>query len=251
MTKLVVRGLTFSYSSPAVLDNVSFEAGEGECVAVLGKNGAGKSTLLKCIGHILPHCKGEVFVDGVEVNRIAPYKRAKIVGYVQQHLDFADSSVFDTVLLGRMPHMHWEPAEEDLQIVDAILASLELDGLAMRSVNALSGGEQQKVSIARALAQEPKLLLFDEPTSSLDLKSQMELVRLIRRIAREKGLSAIVSMHDINLALRFADSFLFLKDSRVHARGGMETITAKEIGEVYSIDADVVSVNGQTMVVPK
>ena len=129
-------------------------------------------------------------------------------------------TVFDSVLLGRKPYIRWAAAESDFQVVERILRLMHLEEFAMRPVNELSGGEAQKVVIARALAQEPEILLLDEPISNLDLKNQLEVMDLIVRTVKDRGLSAILSIHDLNLALRFADFFLFLKNGRVHTFGG-------------------------------
>lgn len=247
---LSVRDLAFSYSAAPVLRGVSFDVARGECVAVLGDNGAGKSTLLKCVNRLLTAQAGSIAIEGEDVGRLKGAQLARMVGYVPQNLAFSDSTVFDAVLMGRRPYIRWEAAEKDLEIVADLLDSMHLAHLALRRVNELSGGERQKVAIARALAQQPRVLLFDEPTSSLDIRNQIDVVNMIRMVATENDLSAIVTMHDLNLALRFADRFLMLKDGVICAAGDKGVVTPETIRVVYGLEAAVGEVAGHPVVVP-
>lgn len=247
---LTVRDLTFSYSSTPVLRGVSFEVARGQCVAILGNNGAGKSTLLKCLNRLLTVRSGSIEIEGNEIGHLHGTQLARMVGYVPQNLTFSDSTVFDAVLMGRKPYIRWEAVEKDLKIVGDLLDNMHLAPLALRRVDALSGGEQQKVAIARALAQQPNVLLFDEPTSSLDIRNQIDMVNIIRTVATENDLSVIVTMHDLNLALRFADRFLLLKDGIIYAAGGREVITADAIWAVYGVKVSVGEIAGYPVVVP-
>ena len=146
--------------------------------------------------------------------------------------------------------MGWEVGSGDLVLVKEILKKLSLDHLSLRDLDTLSGGELQKVSLARALAQQPKLLLLDEPTSNLDLRNQLEVTELLSTITKEEGISAVVSMHDINLALRFAHRFIMLKDGEVHAFGGKEIITPDNIHSTYKVDVCVEEIDGRPIVIP-
>ncbi len=247
---LSVRDLVFSYSAVPVLRGVSFDVSRGECVAVLGNNGAGKSTLLKCINRLLTARAGSIAIEGEDVGHLKGAQLARMVGYVPQNLAFSDSTVFDAVLMGRRPYIRWEATEKDLGIVGGLLDSMHLAHLALRRVNELSGGERQKVAIARALAQQPRVLLFDEPTSSLDIRNQIDVVNMIRTVAAENDLSAIVTMHDLNLALRFGDRFLMLKDGVICAAGGRDVVTPETIRAVYGLEAAVGEVAGHPVVVP-
>lgn len=248
--KISVHDLSFKYASTPVLEHVTFDAQPGQCVAVLGVNGAGKSTLLKCIARILPHCMGSIQVDGREINNLPPLQRAKMVGYVPQTVDSPDMTVFDTVMLGRLPYIHWEPTKQDQQIVCELLQKLNLQHIAMRNAATLSGGELQKVAVARVLAQQAGVLLFDEPTSNLDVHNQLEVVNLIRDLAREKHISAIVTMHDLNLALRFADRFLLMKDKTIRYAGDASVITPDSLHDIFNINASVVQLNGRPLIIP-
>lgn len=248
---LEVRHLCFSYGSREVVHDVSFTAKPGEMVAVLGVNGVGKSTMLKCLNQIHRQTSGEILVHGHSIAGMKRNQLAREIGYVAQNCQFADGSVFDAVLLGRKPFIQWDVSKEDLEIVQNVLARLSLEEFAMRNVLELSGGERQKVAIARALAQQAPILLFDEPTSSLDLKNQLEILSLIQTIVKEQNLTAVVTIHDLNLALRFADRFLAMRDGAVYSFGGSETIHSKTIWEVYGVRADVVCHDGRSVVIPQ
>ena len=217
---LSVGGIEFAYNGRPVLKDVTFEILPGEILAILGVNGAGKSTLLKCMNGILKAQKGCVLLDKQEVALMERNERARNFGYVPQHRGEEAMVVFDAVLLGRKPWIGWSASDEDLEIVDRAIRLLSLEPLALRPLHTLSGGEAQKVLIARALAQEPEVLLLDEPTNSLDVKNQVEIMALLKRVVKEHKLIAAVSIHDLNLALRFADRFLMLKDGLVYAISG-------------------------------
>lgn len=165
-----IENISYSYgrSSKTVLNNVSFEFEKGQCLAVLGNNGAGKSTLLKCIDRICPTEGAGVYIDGQNVFEMNNRTMAQNIAYVPQNSESVNMTVFDTVLLGRKPYIKWDVTSEDREIVSGIIDKMGLNELSLRNVSELSGGEAQKVMMARALAQKPKLLLLDEPTSNLD-----------------------------------------------------------------------------------
>ena len=236
---LSVQGLGFKYPSHRVLKDVSFSLEKGECLAVLGTNGTGKSTLLKCINRILKPQKGTVIIDSHDVKKINQVKLAQKIGYVSQTNQSFKTTVFDTVLIGRKPYIKWDITKNDLDIVNSAIKMLELEEYSLRYIDELSGGEFQKVLIARALAQEPDILMFDEPTSSLDLKNQLEVINIIKKVVKSKGISALVTIHDLNLALRFANKFILLKDGKIFAAGGIEIVTAENIEYVYSVPVRV------------
>ncbi len=248
---LRVRGLGFRYNSHPVLQGVEFALDRGELLAILGPNGVGKTTLLKCVNAIHRPAAGAVLVEDRDVLRLEPAAVARTIGYVAQRSEAARLTVFDAVLMGRKPHIRWRVGEHDLRIVDAALKRLRLEKLCLRSIDQLSGGELQKVSVARALVQEPKLLLLDEPTSSLDLRNQLEILTMLRHVVEEHGIAGIMTMHDLNTALRFAHKFLFLKDGRIHAAGRVEDISPDMIREVYDVPVTIHRLDGCAVVVPQ
>ncbi|MBM4332000.1 MAG: ABC transporter ATP-binding protein [Deltaproteobacteria bacterium] len=246
---LSVAGVHFQYPSRPVLRGVSFELPEGQILGVLGVNGAGKSTLLKCLNKILRPEMGSVLLDGEDLLKMGGNEVARAMGYVPQKYGDERLTVYDTVLLGRKPYIRWAAAESDYQIVERVLQVMRLEDYAMRPIHELSGGEMQKVIIVRALAQEPKVLLLDEPISSLDLKNQLEVMDLICRVVEDQGLSAILAIHDINLALRFADRLLFLKEGRVYALADRRAVTPRVIREVYGVEVILQEVQGYPVVI--
>lgn len=250
MVTLEVNGLSFGYPALDILSEVSFTVDKGDCIAIMGMNGAGKSTLLKCMNRILKKSCGVVSVKGECVDGLSQNELAKRMSYVVQNVNFSDISVFDTVLLGRKPYIVWDATRSDHEKVRDVLKMMSLDRFALRNANNLSGGEAQKVSIARAIVQETDIMLLDEPTSNLDLKNQMEVISMIKKIAREKNIAAVVTMHDINLALRFADKFIFLKDKEIHTLGGCECVTSEVIEDVYGIEVRILDIDGTKIIVP-
>lgn len=247
---LSVRGVTFSYSSHVVLQDVNFAVEKGDCLAVLGTNGVGKSTLLKCINKILKPQQGVILVNKDEVQRMSRLDVAKRMGYVSQRQENGGFTVFDAVMLGRKPHIKWDVSATDLAVVQKIIELMGFESFALRYLDELSGGELQKVVIARALAQEPDLLLLDEPTSNLDLRNQLEVLKIIKEVVRDRRMAAIVTMHDLNLALRFADKFLFLKEGSVFAAGGLEVMTPENIEQVYDVPVTVERFQTIPVIVP-
>jgi len=239
--KLEIRGIQFSYSSVPVLKDVSLRVGEGEVLSLVGPNGSGKTTLLKCINRILRPKKGTILLNGNDLKNMDLKGLARSLGYVPQSSpNTFPLTVFEMVILGRKPYVHWKLTEKDKWVVFDILRLMELDDLGLRMFGELSGGERQKVLIARALAQEPEVLLLDEPTSNLDLRHQLEVLELITNIVREKRLSAVMAIHDLNLASRFSDSIVMLRKGRIHAAGrGKGVLTTENIREVYEVEVKV------------
>lgn len=247
-----IKDMTFAYNrgSRNILEDISFDIQKNQCIAILGNNGAGKSTLLKCIDRICPAHEGSVFVDGNNVFHMTKSSMAQNIAYVQQNNEPINMTVFDAILLGRKPYIKWDATSEDRQIVCEIMQKMKLDEFSLRNVSELSGGELQKVVLSRALAQEPKLLLLDEPTSSLDPRNQHEVLHIVKGIAREHNICVAIIIHDLNLAIRYCDRFLFLKDSRVFSYGGSEVMTPENIEEVYKMHVHIIEYMGIPVVVP-
>ena len=246
-----VTGLNFSYRcGRQILYDVSFSAPSGSCMAILGNNGTGKSTLLKCFAHLLRPQSGRVLVDGEDLLSMSFSQAARTVALVSQNAPASRLTVYDMVLLGRKPYMKWDFSDQDRALTEEALTLLGLEKLALRYADQLSGGEQQKVQLARALVQQPRLLLLDEPTSNLDLRNQYEVLELVSSLCRERNITAVVVIHDLNLALRFCDRFLLLHGGQVYACGDTSAVTPRAIREVYGMEAAVRQVDGVPIVVP-
>lgn len=242
--------LALAAGKSTVLRDVGLRAEPGTITALLGPNGAGKTTLLRCLAGLVKPDRGAVMVEDRPLAQLGPRERARRIGYLPQRLEVSRLSVFDAVLAGRLPHSQGEPSEKDLAAVAGALRALDLEHLAMRALDSLSGGEAQRVGIARALVQTPRILLLDEPTAALDLRGTGELLALLRRLVREHALAAICVLHDLNVALRFADSFVFLRHGRVVAHGGRETVTEELIRFVYDVPVVVGSIDNVPVVLP-
>lgn len=247
-----INNICFAYSRTArnVLEDISFDIQKNECIAILGNNGAGKSTLLKCIDRILPAQNGVVLVDSKNVFKMTKSVMAQNIAYVQQKNESINMTVFDSILLGRKPHIKWDATSDDRQIVCDIVQKMKLDEFALRNVSELSGGELQKVMHARALSQEPKLLLLDEPTSNLDPHNQHEVLQMVKKIAQEHNICVAIIIHDLNLAIRYCDRFIFLKDSRLFSYGGLEVMTPENIEKVYQIHVHIIEYMGVSVIIP-
>lgn len=249
---LEVRSLHFAYDHRPVLKGLDFRVAAGELCALLGNNGVGKSTLLRCLLGVLRPQRGRVLLDGQDGAALGRRQMAQRMAYVaQQSTSRERLTVFDVVLMGRRPYITSAVQDSDLEVVREVIERLGLEVLALRFIDELSGGEAQKVLIARALAQEPSVLVLDEPTSNLDLKNQHEVMRAIKEAVEQRGIAAVVAIHDINLALRFADRFILLKDGAVLASGGPGIITAESVRETYGVTASVARLAGRTLVMPE
>ena len=244
-----VKNISYHYKGgPQVLQDVSFSVEPGQFLAILGNNGAGKSTLLKCFNHILRPDAGQVLLDGQDLLAMRTGEVAKQVAFVSQNVPSTQMTVHDVVMLGRRPYMKWGFTEKDHAIVHDAMHRLDVEDMRGRFLNQLSGGEKQKVILARALAQEPKVLLLDEPTSALDIQNQYQVLKLVRDFCHKDGLTAIVVIHDLNLALRFCDRFLLLKDGAVYRCGDHSVLDSKALQQVYGVNAKVLEIEGRHMV---
>ena len=249
--RLSISDIEFDYGEGRdVLSGITFEADKGDIVSILGPNGAGKTTLLKCINHIHSPRSGTVLVDDFDIKDSSRNEIARSIGYVPQRAHVSGNTVFESILIGRRPHITWDVKDNDIRLVGRIIEIMELTPIADKPVNQISGGEYQMVQIARAVAQQPKVMLLDEPTSNLDIKNQYEVMHRLFHIIKENGICAVMTNHDLNLALRFSNRFILMKDGKIFAAGGKEIITTENIRQVYGIDVTVGEVNGYRVVVP-
>jgi iron complex transport system ATP-binding protein len=244
-----IKNISFSYAGNEVLRDISFNVQQGECVGILGNNGAGKSTLITCLNKILVPKTGEVLINHQDVLKMGRLETARRISYVAQKNEMSQMTVFDCVLLGRKPYIKWTVLQPDLDLCDEVIERVGLAKFKLRYINELSGGELQKVMLARAFVQQPQLLLLDEPTSNLDPKNQYEMLALVKSLVQEKNISALIVIHDLSLALRFCDKFLFIRDGVVYRHGDESIITEETIAEVYGINAIVTEVSGRKIVV--
>ena len=244
-----IKDISYAYGKNEVLHNVSFEVQPGECVAILGNNGSGKSTLITCLNKILTPKSGSVLIDRQDVHKMNRTQIARHISYVAQKNEISQMTVFDSVLLGRRPYMRWAISQEDIDICDKTIQQIGMEDFKLRYVNELSGGELQKVMLARALVQQPKLMLLDEPTSNLDPKNQYEMLELVRNVAIKQNISVLIVLHDINLAFRYCDSFLLMRSGCVHGYGDETIITSETMHDVYGVHVDIEEVGGQKVVI--
>lgn len=247
---LKVNDLHFQYSKNGslVLNGASLELKQGEIGILLGKNGSGKTTLFKNILGIEKPKSGSIHFDGENLLKMNRRERARRIAYVPQHIHFGDLSVMDSVLMGRVSYFGMKASPEDYAAVEKILEDMQLSDFASRSAEALSGGEKQKIAIARAMAQEPKLMVFDEPTGNLDIANEQLIVQEAKKLAREKNISILSSLHDLNQALSFGDKFFFLKNGTVKYAGGKEIVTESVIKDIFEIDVKIVQISNQKVI---
>ncbi|HPR62356.1 MAG TPA: ABC transporter ATP-binding protein, partial [Prolixibacteraceae bacterium] len=195
--------------------------------------------------------KGIIEIEGKTIEKFSPTELASEIAYIPQNENRQSTlNVFDMVLLGRKPYINWKPSENDLQVVAETIKNLHIEAIATKSFNKLSGGQQQTVYMARALAQQPKILLLDEPTSNLDMQHQLEVLELLKKYV-EKGLTVIIALHDINLAARYASKILMLKNGQVFAAGNTKIINESNIENLFGIKVKIISDEGNLFVIPK
>ncbi|MBK1646090.1 ABC transporter [Thiocapsa imhoffii] len=247
---LSIAGLSFGYRGAPVLSELALQAPAGVLTAVLGPNGVGKSTLLKLIAGLLPAPRDRVRLDGTDLSRLTRTRRAQRIAYLPQMTTPAQVSVFEAVLLGRLPHPSGR-TDTDLVLVEEMLQRLGLACLSDRPVTQLSGGELQKVLIARALVQEPRLLLLDEPVNHLDLRNQIEVLETIQGVVQDQNLVGLVVLHDLNLALRFAERVLLLGPGGAIHTGAMAELRTDQVEQAYGIAVVRGEVGGLPVMIPR
>lgn len=251
MVNVDINCVCFSYPGADILHDVTFCIGPGEMTGLVGPNGSGKSTLIKCIDTILKP-EGSILLNGKDVLKMDPVELARNIGLVPQHGTSAmDSTVFETVLMGRRPHSAWRIRDEDIEKVAQTLEKLNIGDLAMRDFASLSGGQKQMALLARAICQEPAVLLLDEPTSALDIRHQLEVLEIVSNLVKERQMSAIIALHDLNLGARYTDSMIMLRSGKIFSAGKADELyTPEMIEEVYGVKAVILSVLGKPHVVP-
>lgn len=238
---LIVKGVSFAFNQRRVLEGISFCLREGEILSILGPNGAGKTTLIRVVSGLLPPLEGEILFEGINLRALSPKERAKKIAVLPQNEAPNDYlTAKEMVMLGRVLYFSllWGARKEDEEIANWALELVGMGDFKDRKMGELSGGERQKVLIARALAQQPRLLILDEPVAHLDLSHQLEILFLIKKLRDEQNLSIICVIHDVNLASHFSDNLLLMKKGRIFAYGEpSEVITRENLKEVFNIHA--------------
>ena len=256
MLKLTINNIDCYYGSIQILDGIQFGVKSGEFLGILGPNGSGKTTLLKSISRVLKPRKGAILMDELNIYDMKTVDVAKQMAVVPQTAPVTfDFSALEVVLMGRNPHMDRFAIEtkEDIEIAKNSMKLTNTWDFADRSITELSGGERQRVIIARALTQEPQLLLLDEPTTHLDISNQLEIMDLLKQLCKTKKLLIVAVFHDFNLAARYCDSLILLKDGKIVAAGKSDdTLTSENVKKVFNVDTIVKKhpITGSLHVIP-
>jgi iron complex transport system ATP-binding protein len=240
MFNLRLDNVSLGYNKQTVLHNISLEAKPGEILGIIGPNGSGKSTLIKGITRLLQPTAGQIFLDGKNIAAMNHQNLARLMAVVPQNPTLPDLfTALEVVLMGRTPHLGFlrHEGEKDLATVQKAMEVTQTLAFAERRVGELSGGEKQRLTIARALAQEPKIILMDEPTANLDINYQIETLNLVRQLCREQKLVVVVTLHDLNLASQYCDRLVMLSNGKIYCHGiPKAVISAQTIKEVYGAE---------------
>jgi iron complex transport system ATP-binding protein len=249
---LIVENLTFGYEGRPVLRDIFLRAPKGRFTVLLGKNGSGKSTLLKCLAGLIRPQTGRIIAFGQDLSRLTLSERAKLIGYLPQfHQPVFPFTVEEVVLTGRAAYVFLTPGQKDKARVDEAIERVGLEGFRKRPYSELSGGERQLVLIARLLAQEPKIVVLDEPLSHLDFPNQIKFLNMIKEFTRS-DLTVIAVLHDLNSAFLHGDHFIFLKDGAIRRSGPEEKPWDSEIlTDVYSTSIETVPFQERSLVIPR
>jgi iron complex transport system ATP-binding protein len=241
---LSIQSLSVAYQGHIVLQDLSLTVELGEILAVVGPNGVGKSTLVRALSGVILPKGGQITLDGIDLTRLSPMQRARLMAVVPQARELPGAfTVYQTVLLGRTPYLSWlgSAGRGDHAAVRQALEHTHVLDLADRRVGELSGGEQQRVLLARALAQDAPVLLLDEPTTHLDLQHQSNLLNLVRKQAREKNLTVLMVLHDLNLASLYSDRVALMVAGQIYACGlPDEVLTSQNLSSVYHVPVSVI-----------
>lgn len=253
---LKIQNLSVYYDQRQILHDVQLEVRSGEVLALIGPNGAGKSTLVRSISGVIPIRGGKIEVDHANITSLSSMERARRIAVVPQAVSMPPAfTVWETVLLGRTPYLNFlgQISNKDEQLARRALEQVDALHLVESRMDEISGGEQQRVLLARALAQDTPILLMDEPTAHLDLRHQIDLLKLIAKQAREKNLTVLVALHDLNLASLFADRIAVIENGLLCVAGSpKETLTSEILRSVYHMPVHVMAhpETGTPLIIP-
>lgn len=246
-----IKNLSYKYKNSFSLKNINFKVKKGEILGVLGSNGSGKTTLIKNILGILKS-DGQILLEDTDLKKLLLNKRKNLISYVPQDSGINNLTVFDTIMLGRIPHMGYKESKKDIEIVDELLNQFSLQQFKDRKISSLSGGERQRCYIARAVAQNSEVLILDEPTSSLDIANAINILKIIKNIVESRNIRCLIIIHDLNLASNFCNKFLFLKNGEQIFFGEKEECFKKEvITNLYDVDMNIYKVDSAFLAHPK
>lgn len=250
MVKIKIENMSFAYQKVSVLKNLDIKISAGQITAIIGPNGSGKSTLLKCINGILPVKKGKIFVDGKSIGSFTRRHLAAIMAYVpQQETQLFSGTVYETILMGRKPYIGWSQKPGDYEIINQVINDLDLNSISSEFLNELSGGQRQRVLIGRALAQQPEILLLDEPTANLDLKYQLEVMQLLKDLSH-KGITVILAIHDLNMAAKYCNELIMLENGKTFATGDRSILDEENIKNLYDVEVKTLRYGDNNIIIP-
>jgi iron complex transport system ATP-binding protein len=246
-----VEDLGFSYGENVVLRDIALQASDGKFTVILGKNGSGKSTLLKLIAGLLPYKSGHIEIFGNDLSRLPISRRAKLIGYLPQfHSPAFPFTVEEVVLTGRASYVFSVPGKKDMEKTDEAIEKVGISHLRKRPYTDISGGERQLVMIARVLAQEPEVVLLDEPLSHLDLSNQARFLGLISGLVRS-GLTVLAVIHDPNIAFMYGDDFILIKNGDIiNLRGDEKPWDASTLMDLYDVEVETLPFRNRALVIP-
>lgn len=255
MDMLRIEDLSLSYGDKPVVQNLSLRVKKGQVVSIIGPNASGKSTVLKSIAGIIKPVSGKIFIEEKDISKMDSKKLAQKVSILlQQNKNPDDMSIEELVYFGRYPHKKWFEGFEasDKKIIEEVMKLTNTFALRDKTLETLSGGERQRAWIAMALAQEPDILLFDEPTTYLDLAHQIEFLELVNRLNKETGVTVVLVLHDLNQAARYGNYLFAMKGGKIFAQGSPEEVlNPQNILNIYNIEAKIFNAAGYPVVIPE
>lgn len=251
MTSIKIDDVSFSYNNVDVLKDISLEFSSSNLTCIIGPNGVGKTTLVKCINRLLKPNKGSITIDGEDLSTFSLLDLARRMAFVPNSVSSVFSmSVSEAILMGRYPHSGWVTSDYDLRVVEDIIHTMNLEDLTDRNFRELSAGQTQRVVIARGLVQEPEILILDEPTSNLDVKHQMDIMKFLNNYSKNMNIKVIMVCHDLNITSNFADRIIMMHNGRVFADGTAEQVMTEEnIRNVYGVNSKIIDVDGRPHVI--